>query len=60
LSTVDPEGKPVSIVFEESPPWFINRVGDKVTINPPSNSGNGTYYIIFRLTDGAVKSGLYY
>jgi hypothetical protein len=56
LSTVDPEGRPVSIVFEESKPWFINSAGDKFTINPPSSIGSATYYIVFSLTDGTVKS----
>ena len=57
---MDPEGKPVFIVFEESPPSFITSVGDKFRINAPSNSINMTYQILFRLSDGAVKSEKYY
>lgn len=60
MTTVDPEGKPVFIIFEESKPSFINNIGDKFTINLSSNAANGQYPIIFRLSDGTVKSVSYY
>jgi hypothetical protein len=57
---VDPEGKPVSIVFEESTPWFVYSTEDKFRINAPTNILNVSYNILFRLTDGAVRSEKYY